>query len=796
MAVVAGSQKCGPREERVAVKQTLIAGTAPRRTRFVLALILAVAFGGWNQQGYASGDVFEPDNVDGNANRIGVESLEDAAQGQFHTLHDGLDEDWLTFQAPLTGSVQVLVTPLTATCIPVVDVFEAGSAAPCVKGVASLLEPARLVCPCIAGQHYWIRVRGQALPPGVPPAAIAAYRVAVVREDSGLADGALGLAVIGVDGMPATDAVITLSNEEVDFRVEQRTCKGGYRFTALPPGDYAVDVRADGAACAAIGLTLAPGADEYRTVYLAEEGSPGAKATREWRLPASVTASPGQEVGLPISLDDASGVLGYYFILTFNGLALECLGVQKGTLSAGWNEPTVNTQPGRVTAVGANSTALTGAGSLAVVTFRVRNDAPAGSTVLHFDRARLNEGSIPVTAYDGAILVSLGGYLTVTIEPEAARTAGAQWRIDGGDWQAGGDTVGPVAPGYHTVSYLPVSGWITPPDEPVVIEADETTTTSGEYVRERGSLRVTIEPEEARAAGAQWRVGGGAWQDSGATVTGLPTGEHTVDFQALAGWYSPSAQQIVIAANTETQATGTYTSQAGSVLVILEPEEARAAGAQWRVDSGAWTDSGVLLDGVTTGQHSVSFKEVIGWETPLPLDVTVAASETVSRTASYACLPPAAPTTVSASDGTFPAVVSITWGAVSGEGITYQVWRGNSADIAAAAPISDWIAATEFQDATAQAPVATPGSGCSGGSVAYTYHFYHVRSRRAEGCESVPSTVDRGHRGTVSSKIAPAQSGGTPSATGNIGMYAGVAVLLAFALGKQKSHGHDGREGE
>jgi hypothetical protein len=45
-----------------------------------------------------------------------------------------------------------------------------------------------------------------------------------------------------------------------------------------------------------------------------------------------------------------------------------------------------------------------------------------------------------------------------------------------------------------------------------------------------GSLQVTLAPAGAVSAGAQWQVDGGAWQSSGATVSGLAPGSHTVAF--------------------------------------------------------------------------------------------------------------------------------------------------------------------------------------------------------------------------------------------------------------------------
>lgn len=57
---------------------------------------------------------------------------------------------------------------------------------------------------------------------------------------------------------------------------------------------------------------------------------------------------------------------------------------------------------------------------------------------------------------------------------------------------------------------------------------------------------MTIEPADARTAGAQWRVDGGAWQNSGDTVNNLPVGSHTVSFKLVANWDTPSNQTVTI----------------------------------------------------------------------------------------------------------------------------------------------------------------------------------------------------------------------------------------------------------
>jgi hypothetical protein len=61
-----------------------------------------------------------------------------------------------------------------------------------------------------------------------------------------------------------------------------------------------------------------------------------------------------------------------------------------------------------------------------------------------------------------------------------------------------------------------------------------------------GGIRVSLASPRAVAAGAQWRVDGGAFLNSNTSATGLPTGAHVVSFKALPGWDSPPNQTISV----------------------------------------------------------------------------------------------------------------------------------------------------------------------------------------------------------------------------------------------------------
>ncbi|GMW00543.1 MAG: hypothetical protein AMXMBFR84_16800 [Candidatus Hydrogenedentota bacterium] len=227
------------------------------------------------------------------------------------------------------------------------------------------------------------------------------------------------------------------------------------------------------------------------------------------------------------------------------------------------------------------------------------------------------------------------GSLNVTISPAGAISAGAKWRVDGGTPQDSGATVSGLPIGDHTVSFDAIANWDAPTNKTVTISEETTTNDSGAYVRHTGSLTVTLNPPGAIAAGAQWQVDGGPLQNSGATVTGLPVGSHTVSFTTIADWAKPGNINTTISHNATTSESGTYTRDTGSLTVTLSPPEAVTAGAGWQVDGGDWHATGDTVSGLATGNHVVTFRGVDHWVEPTALNVSITRDTTTNESGAY-----------------------------------------------------------------------------------------------------------------------------------------------------------------
>lgn len=131
-----------------------------------------------------------------------------------------------------------------------------------------------------------------------------------------------------------------------------------------------------------------------------------------------------------------------------------------------------------------------------------------------------------------------------------------------------------------------------------------------------GSLQVTISPEGAIPAGAQWRVDGGDWRESGTVATGLISSNHVIEYAPVANWTTPPDQTILIVGNRTNGIEGTYGTQFGSIQVSLFPRDPVVKSAHWRVDEGPWMNDGDIATGLIAGSHTLTFSDVPGWVTP------------------------------------------------------------------------------------------------------------------------------------------------------------------------------------
>ncbi|TAN44620.1 MAG: hypothetical protein EPN22_05960 [Nitrospirae bacterium] len=158
-------------------------------------------------------------------------------------------------------------------------------------------------------------------------------------------------------------------------------------------------------------------------------------------------------------------------------------------------------------------------------------------------------------------------------------------------------------------------------------------TFSTKAIDDKGLRELTFKVFEANAtpAGDQTLTGlGKIWQGTSKTFT-LASGTYKVVAQAVdtAGNTSPERSE------TFTITGGAQPQQAGGLIVSITPQNAITAGGQWRVDGGAWKNSGDNATGLAAGQHTVDFKDITGWTRPAAQTLTIQANQTTTASGAY-----------------------------------------------------------------------------------------------------------------------------------------------------------------
>ena len=212
------------------------------------------------------------------------------------------------------------------------------------------------------------------------------------------------------------------------------------------------------------------------------------------------------------------------------------------------------------------------------------------------------------------------GNLQVTIAPDAARLAGAQWRIDGGAWLPSGTSM-VVKIGARTVDFSSVSNWTAPPAKTFTIVDGQTTTYTGVYAVALGHVQVFVQPSGATSEGARWNVDSGAWRTSGQVESNLPAANLVrIAYERTANWDAASTNWVAVVGSSTIAVTGLYTHATGSVRAFIEPTAVTNT-ARWRAVSvsstSAWQTTGAELAGYDSATAlTLEYNSVGGWATP------------------------------------------------------------------------------------------------------------------------------------------------------------------------------------
>ena len=187
-------------------------------------------------------------------------------------------------------------------------------------------------------------------------------------------------------------------------------------------GSFPVDLDGDG-----MGPELTSEKTVAKAAVLLDYGDPS-QTKRLVSIPGKIKLEPGATYQIPVSVNLANVIRGYYFELLYDSRALEYVNTSSGSLTQDWISPIVNPLTGKVIVVGAGAEEISGEGALAVLTFRALPSVTSGAaTWLKLDAAELNDGLLLSEQSTG-----MGEPVISAVEPKTgAETGGTVVRISG-----------------------------------------------------------------------------------------------------------------------------------------------------------------------------------------------------------------------------------------------------------------------------------------------------------------------------------------------------------------------------
>ena len=217
-------------------------------------------------------------------------------------------------------------------------------------------------------------------------------------------------------------------------------------------------------------------------------------------------------------------------------------------------------------------------GNLYVADGVVRKVTAAGVVTTLGGTSQLNANAVAVDSMGNVFVVDYSNFLILKV------TAAGVVTTLGGSLGYSGSTDGT---GSEARFYYPYGVAVDSAGNLFVADSGNSRISKGTPT---GSLQVTLVPSAAVNAGAQWRVDGDAWQDSGAIITALPAGSHTLEYSTVIGWATPASQNVAINTDATSTVNGFYLPLPR--LVVEQPAGTSLA-------SGSGQNFGTLLVGAT-----------------------------------------------------------------------------------------------------------------------------------------------------------------------------------------------------
>lgn len=209
--------------------------------------------------------------------------------------------------------------------------------------------------------------------------------------------------------------------------------------------------------------------------------------------------------------------------------------------------------------------------------------------------------------------------------------------------------IGSLTPGSYNVIYSPPDGWVAEdsPKPATVASGSQSAVTIKVHKIQKGSINCT-----ATSATSDVLPGGGVFTAIGPSsgscspqnvagsgsciIDGLITGFYSVSYSPPDGWVTENnPQQVTVTSGQQSAVSfSVRKNNTGEIFVTITPQDAIIAGAKWQADGEEWRNSGTSKI-TSTGNHTISFKEITGWRKPEDQVVIVYGNMTTQVTGAY-----------------------------------------------------------------------------------------------------------------------------------------------------------------
>jgi hypothetical protein len=155
-------------------------------------------------------------------------------------------------------------------------------------------------------------------------------------------------------------------------------------------------------------------------------------------------------------------------------------------------------------------------------------------------------------------------------------------------------------------------------------------------------LSVTLQPDEAVAAGAKWRFPWEFdWRESGSVASNLTAGNYEIEFRDAPGWLAPTNDVVAVAANSSNSLVYSYfetigsdqNASPGSVTVNFGASPPDAA--RWGFLGEAYAFTNNYSATLSPGTYLIGFLPITNYSTPPNMEVLVLPGQPVLISAKY-----------------------------------------------------------------------------------------------------------------------------------------------------------------